>query len=108
MQNNGSIYIHVFVTEHERSPNPQDKETYSRRRTFSSFKRLNKFIKKTYKKTKNLLTGDTDKDADYQQKAKDNVVEIVSHWHPNITINLLDDHTPWQKDKVPAPLNECK
>ena len=56
---------------------------------------LNKYIKKTYKKTKNLLTGDTDKDADYQQKAKDNIVEIVSHWHPNITINLLDDHSPW-------------
>jgi hypothetical protein len=32
----------------------------------------------------------------------------VSHWHPNITINLLDDHTPWQKSAVPAPLNECK
>jgi hypothetical protein len=56
---------------------------------------LNKFIKRTYKKTKNLLTGDTDKDADYQQKAKDNIVEIISHWHQNITINLLDDHTPW-------------
>ncbi len=42
MQNNGSIYIHVIVTEHERSPNPLDKETYSRRRTFSSFKSKNK------------------------------------------------------------------
>lgn len=39
MQNNGSIYLHVYFTEHGRSPNPNDKETYSKRRTFSTFKR---------------------------------------------------------------------
>lgn len=38
MQNNGTIYMHVYVTENGRSPNPRDKETYSKRRTFSSFK----------------------------------------------------------------------
>lgn len=68
---------------------------------------LNKYSKKVYKTTKNLLTGDTDKDEDYQLKAKDQVVEILSHWHPNLTINIVDDHTPWQKNSVPPPLNEC-
>lgn len=106
MQNNGSIYLHTFFTEAGRSPNPADKETYSKRRTFSTFKRLNKFSKKVYKTTKNLLTGATDKDEDYQEKAKENVVEILSHWHPNLTINIIDDHTPWQKNQVPPPLNE--
>ena len=105
MQNNGTIYMHVFFTETGRSPNPNDK-TYSKRRTFSTFKRLNKYMKKTYKTTKNLLTGSTEKDEDYQLKAKENLVEIISNWHPNITINLVDDHTPWQQGSVPAPLNE--
>lgn len=106
MKNNGSIYLHTYFTEAGRSPNPKDKDTYSKRRTFSTFKRLNKYAKKVYKTTKNLLTGDTEKDEDYQLKAKDKVVEILSHWHPNITINLVDDHTPWQKNSVPPPLNE--
>ncbi|CAF0939732.1 unnamed protein product [Brachionus calyciflorus] len=106
MQNNGSIYLHVFMTENGRSPNPKDKETYSKRKTFSTFKRLNKYMKKTYKKTKNLLTGTTDKTEEYQQKANENLVEIISHWHPNMTINLVDDHSPWVQNSVPAPLNE--
>lgn len=49
MKNNGSIYLHVFFTENGRSPNPKDKETYSKRMTFSTFKRiifLNAFINK--------------------------------------------------------------
>jgi hypothetical protein len=106
MQNNGSIYLHVYFTENGRSPNPSEKDTYSRRRTFSTFKRLNKYSKRVYKTTKNLLTGTTDKDEEYQLKAKENLVEILSFYHPNLTINLVDDHTPWQKGSVPPPLNE--
>lgn len=106
MQNNGSIYLHAYFTENGRSPNPMDKDTYSKRRTFSTFKRLNKFSKKTYKTTKNLLTGSSDKDEDYLIKAKENLVEVLSFWHPNLTINIVDDHTPWQKNAVPPPLNE--
>lgn len=106
MKNNGSIYLHTYFTENGRSPDPKHKETYSKRRTFSTFKRLNKYSKKIYKTTKNLLTGETDKDEEYQLKAKDKLVEILSHWHPNLTINIVDDHTPWQSNQVPPPLNE--
>lgn len=68
---------------------------------------MNKYSKRIYKTTKNLLTGSTEKDEEYQAKAKENVVEIISYWHPNMTINLVDDHTPWQPNAVPPPLNEC-
>jgi hypothetical protein len=47
-----------------------------------------------------------DKDENYQLKARDNLVEIISNWHPNITIQLVDDHTPWVQGSVPSPLNE--
>ena len=42
------------------------------------------------------------------QSANDTTVEILSHWHPNLTINLVEDFTPWQQGGVPAPLDECK
>ncbi|ETE61569.1 Cleft lip and palate transmembrane protein 1-like protein, partial [Ophiophagus hannah] len=29
-------------------------------------------------------------------------VEVISHWHPNLTINIVDDHTPWDY----YPINE--
>lgn len=33
---------------------------------------------------------------------------MISHWHPNITINIVDDHTPWVKGSVPPPLDQCE
>ena len=36
------------------------------------------------------------------------MVEVLSTWHPNLTINLIDDHTPWVKGSVPQPLDECE
>lgn len=32
--------------------------------------------------------------------------EIISHWHPNLTINLVADWTQWTMGAVPVPLNE--
>lgn len=35
-------------------------------------------------------------------------VELISYWHPNLTINLMDDQTPWVQGSVPQPMDECK
>lgn len=34
--------------------------------------------------------------------------EYVSHWHPNLTVNLVFDETNWVHGQVPQPLDECK
>ena len=34
--------------------------------------------------------------------------EYVSHWHPNLTVNLVVDQTNWMYGQVPQPLDECK
>lgn len=34
--------------------------------------------------------------------------KIISYWHPNLTINVLDDQTNWPYEEVPPPLNECE
>jgi hypothetical protein len=67
---------------------------------------LNKFKKKRFTKTKNLLTGETTASIEDQEKAKTMSSEIVSHWHPNLTIALVTDWTVWTFGAVPAPLNE--
>lgn len=57
VQNNGSIFLHVFYVKAGDSPNPQDKERYSRKLTVHRFKQLNRYKKRRFHTMKNLLTG---------------------------------------------------
>lgn len=34
------------------------------------------------------------------------MTEVLSHWHPNLTLNVVYDHTPWVPGQVPPPLDE--
>lgn len=107
MINNGSIYIHVYFTKANYSPDPKRKGKYSKKYTFSVTKRLNKFKKRRFQKTKNLLTGETDASPELIKSAEEEgPVQILSHWHPNLTIALVDDHTPFREGSVPPPLDK--
>lgn len=64
------------------------------------------FKKVKYVKTSNLLTGATEKSEEEIRKSESMKDEILSHWHPNITINLVTDQTNWVKGTVPPPLDE--
>lgn len=70
-------------------------------------KQLNKFKRQRYLKTHNLLTGETALTAEQLRIAEKQKGEIVSHWHPNLTVNLVTDHSKWQKGIIPSPLDEC-
>jgi len=106
VQNNGSIYFHSFVVKAGKSPNPNDGKLFSKKYTVYKKQRLNKFKKKLYKTTANLLTGETQQSVEDQLKAQTIQSEIVSHWHPNLTINLVYDYTPWVPGQIPPPLDE--
>ena len=68
---------------------------------------MNKYKKRYYKKTHNLISGETAASVEEQMKVQANIKqEILSHWHPNLTINIINDQTPWTKGAIPAPLNE--
>lgn len=54
-------------------------------------KQLNKYKKKHYKRTSNLLTGESEKSPIEQSKADSLQFEVLNHWHPNITLNLAYD-----------------
>lgn len=60
---------------------------------YSRYKKLKKSV------TKNLLTGETE-----NEELNDG--KIISHWHPNFTINLVTDQTAWTVGSVPAPLDQ--
>lgn len=107
MQNNGSLYIHTFLVREGKSPDPSaGKGLFSKKWTTYKTQRLNKFMKRKYKKTANLLTGQTEQSVEDQEKAELGVTEIISHWHPNLTLNVVYDHTPWVPGQVPPPLDE--
>ncbi|CAG9113769.1 unnamed protein product [Plutella xylostella] len=105
LRNNGSIYLHIYILESGKSPNPKDKNFAGPYITYGR-KQLNKFKKLKYQKTHNLLTGETDKSEEEKRKAEIMTEEIVSHWHPNLTINLVTDQTNWMPGSVPPPLDE--
>lgn len=79
------------------SPNPNDMESYAKHEMSHSSRLLNKFKKIRYQKTHNLLTGQTEKSEEEQKKSEIMSAEIVSHWHPNLTINVVTDQTNWMK-----------
>lgn len=108
VQNNGSIYAHAFFVAAGNSPNPLDGDRYLRTATATKSIRLNKYKKKRFvRKTSNLLTGTTEVDqATVVDLGKDMPVEIVSYIHPNLTVQIVDDHTPWTKGQVPQPLDQ--
>ena len=108
VKNNGSIYIHTFMVRAGKSPDPSTgKGRFSKKWTLYKSARLNKFKKKQLRKTANLLTGQTEATEDEQRKMAEGVKqEIISHWHPNITVNIVNDYTPWTPGQVPPPLDE--
>lgn len=106
LQNNGSIFIHVFVVHTGKTPNPNDKANYGGPYVTYGKKMINKYKKLKYQKTHNLLTGQTEKSDEEVKKAETMKEEIVSHWHPNLTVNLVTDQTNWVQGSIPAPLDE--
>ncbi|OCT66125.1 cleft lip and palate transmembrane protein 1 homolog [Xenopus laevis] len=107
VQNNGTFYIHVYLTKSGFHPDPSQKALYRRLATLHTSRMLNKYKRRRFLKTKNLLTGETEADPEMIKRAEDfGPVEIISHWHPNLTINIVDDHTPWVQGSVPPPLDQ--
>ncbi|EDV29106.1 uncharacterized protein TRIADDRAFT_49806 [Trichoplax adhaerens] len=103
VQNNGSLYLHVYICKHGISPDPNSRH-YQSLGVIHQMKSI--YRKKRLHKASNLITGKTEVHADLLPKTENEKPEIISYWHPNLTINLLDDHTSWVEGSVPAPLNQ--
>ena len=72
---------------------------------------FNKYRKRRVHNTANLLTGEADVapgTVKVAQGATDVVPDIISYYHPNLTINLVEDYTQWSAGSVPQPLDKCE
>ncbi|XP_059485713.1 putative lipid scramblase CLPTM1 [Neocloeon triangulifer] len=105
LRNNGSIFLHVYVTKAGRSPDPKSPKYVGKDVAYAQ-RMMNRFKKRHYVKTHNLLTGETAASEEHQKKAETTKKEVVSHWHPNITVNIITDFTNWVQGSVPPPLDE--
>lgn len=105
LMNNGSLYLHTYVTKAGRSPNPAAGEDFAGRNMGHAQGMITKFKRIKRTKTHNLLAGDKEK---FEKELEDALVDdkILAHWHPNLTINLVTDQTNWVKGSVPPPLDE--
>ncbi|XP_055837143.1 putative lipid scramblase CLPTM1 [Episyrphus balteatus] len=102
LMNNGSIYLHSYVTRAGESPNPKS-QYYAKKYMGYTRKQLNKFKKIRVNRNYNLLAGEKEKPTKDIELLKDT---IVSHWHPNLTLNLVTDQTNWAQGSIPPPLDE--
>ncbi|XP_037957516.1 cleft lip and palate transmembrane protein 1 homolog [Teleopsis dalmanni] len=105
IMNNGSIFMHAYVTRSGESPNPDD-PNYAKNGMFGYQARmLNKFKRLRVNRNYNLLSSEEEKLAVELEveKQKD---QIISYWHPNITVNIVVDQTTWSAGSVPPPLDE--
>lgn len=105
VQNNGSFYMHTYLVKTGDSPDSSSKN-YDERYTIHRTKQMNKFRKRRYSKTHNLLTGETVATQEEILKADTIKEEILSHWHPNLTINIVFDYTAWTKGAIPSPIDQ--
>ncbi|XP_047471837.1 cleft lip and palate transmembrane protein 1-like [Penaeus chinensis] len=107
IRNNGSLFVHVYFVKSGFSPNPEAGEgLYNRKYTTYNSQRLNKYKRRRYRKTSNLITGETELSEEEIMKAETMKEEVISHWHPNITVNIVHDFTQWTQGAVPPPLDE--
>ncbi|CAP23556.2 Protein CBG03077 [Caenorhabditis briggsae] len=102
---NESLYLHTFIVKTGQSPNPKDRN-YFKNQVVYKMHQLNKFKKKYYKKTANLLTGESEQSEEDLAKAQVMKFEVLNHWHPNISISLVVDQSPWARGSIPSPLSE--
>ncbi|XP_040167558.1 cleft lip and palate transmembrane protein 1 homolog [Anopheles arabiensis] len=105
LMNNGSIYLHTYVTKTGLSPNPAAGEDFAGKNMGHARAMLSKYKRIKRTKTHNLLAGEKEK---FEKELEDALVDdkILAHWHPNLTINLVTDQTNWVKGTVPPPLDE--
>lgn len=105
VQNNGTLYMHAYVTKFGMSPDPKG-SSFAGKDLGYIRRQLNRFKKVRFTKTHNLLTGETSKTEEEIRKSQIMSNEITSHWHPNLTLNLVTDQTNWVRGSVPQPLDE--
>ncbi|KAI3891853.1 hypothetical protein MKW92_010561 [Papaver armeniacum] len=108
VQNNGSVYAHVYFARSGYSPDPTDPE-YQPLAAFGRTHPLVKYSPKSKKSKKRSLLGAEEEGKQVSEETDESQIdaedtgptEWISYWKPNITINLVDDFTRYTQNAAP-------
>jgi len=101
LQNNGTMYLHIISARNDAQINPLHPE-YKKRDVVIVSRIWTRFKKLKIESTTNLLTGETKNKI---EGAEDG--EIISYWHPNLTLSMLDDQRVWPAGQpIPPPFDK--
>ncbi|KAH0631511.1 hypothetical protein JD844_005858, partial [Phrynosoma platyrhinos] len=104
VQHNGSIYIHVYFTKSGFHPDPKQKNLYRRLATVHTSRMINKYKRRRFQKTKNLLTGETEADPEMIKVTIASYVKFDAVSGDYYPILYFNDYWNLQKDYF--PINE--
>ncbi|KAI9193337.1 cleft lip and palate transmembrane protein 1-domain-containing protein [Polychytrium aggregatum] len=110
VQNNGSLYAHIYLTLDDASPNPRaksfhpDKGIY-RRKLLTRYMKKKKVVAKKNLFEKDQLTNEEEL-AKAVEEAKN--TPIVSYWWSNLTIHGLGDYSTIASNLPPTFLKEVQ
>ncbi|KAF0893191.1 hypothetical protein E2562_023213 [Oryza meyeriana var. granulata] len=108
LKHNGSLYAHVYFARSGYPVDPTDPE-YEQSSAFGRTHSVVAFLRKPKDGKKKSLLGDSS-ESEEQPLPKENkesvdkdegLVEYISYWKPNVTINLVDDFTRYPHNNVP-------
>lgn len=120
VQNNGTLYAHVFVAQHGKQMDPR-LPGYEPGTAFNTFKMLTRYYpKKKVVKTKKLIGGASDateeERAEEERKRNEELESwmdkrtgkpiIQSYWHSNLTLDVVGNNDVLQWPQLPPALRE--
>ncbi|GLU12178.1 hypothetical protein SLE2022_288790 [Rubroshorea leprosula] len=111
LKHNGSLYAHVFFAQSGYPPDPNDPE-YKPQAAFGRTHVVVTYLPKSKADKKRSLLGTANGAEEGELAAQvvddgevdskdDGPVEWISHWKPNITINLVEDFSRYSQNAVP-------
>lgn len=105
-QHNGTLFAHVFVTPHGRSPDPQD-ESHARTLTSNvSHALVVHGPRPTFAPLRNLLTGERPpwQAALFDSLPPGHERQWISFFKPAVSINVVVDHESYELNAIPMVL----
>ncbi|KAG0268637.1 hypothetical protein DFQ27_006139 [Actinomortierella ambigua] len=107
VQNNGTLYAHIYYASHPVVLDPKSPDFHPDRRVYTR-KELTRYHKKRWEpKVKKLIGGkdeESEEDATQAPGPVLNKTTIVSYWHQNLTINIMGDRAAIQYGQTPPQL----
>lgn len=109
VQNNGSLFAHIFVSRSGAVADPSD-AAYDPSRSFRMIKLLTRYApKKKVIKTKKLIGGGGEEEEEVEEElppVPDAGPSIASYWHSNLTLDVVNNGGVLSYAGLPPPLRQ--